>query len=751
MRAPRILVSPAEDFRAEPPNRSAFVNPYDDPRLISYFDDVHAWHGTIKFLGLPQLKETSRDVPIGNLFVEPLLSPAPLTPESFDQPATVKNTLSVVEALQRDQRLVVLGDPGTGKTTLINWLCESFTRPVSTGGLGSAFGPLVPLPMILRDLTSIDDKITWQGLLDAFLRHGVAEQLCEHRDLLDGLLKTGQAFVLLDGLDEISNAQVRRQLRLAVREGFRRFRRSRWLLTSRIVGYDDAPLHESPGAIAGDSTVRVRDHLADLLYVAPFDHPRIERFARNWYRQHESNPRLIDQQTAELLRAIDGDAGTRRLARVPNLLTFMALIYRTFAQLPHGRALLYAKISEAYLDTIDAFRKLPPSIGNFTLAEKERWLAHLGFRMQLRRVEAVDRAAMDFHILGRNEAAGKTGEILVPERELLGWLTQDTAAKLDPAEAQEAAALFLDYLGRRSGLLVPRGEGLYAFMHLSFQEYYAARHLAEAVRKPRWQSLPVQSPESLASLRSYAGQHLWRETLLLLFECLADAEGWPKELASLLADRPCDDLPWAPLPSAGAGAASPALMALLATVSIDPHVGLRAAFRRMLWRVCWHWELEQQQKFSLDEGIAPLLTGSSQFLIAVLEVLGSEGSTLPVRRLRLAGCTAVSDLRPLEKLGALETLWLDGCTAVSDLRPLEKLGALETLSLAGCAAVSDLRPLDKLGALHSLSLDGCTAVSDLRPLDKLGGLKTLWLDGCTGVKASSSLKRLRERVEIIGP
>ena len=37
----------------------------------------------------------------------------------------------------------------------------------------------------------------------------------------------------------------------------------------------------------------------------------------------------------------------------------MALIYRIEAELPHGRAVLYRKISEAYLNSIDSFRKLP--------------------------------------------------------------------------------------------------------------------------------------------------------------------------------------------------------------------------------------------------------------------------------------------------------------------------------------------------------------------------------------------------------
>lgn len=52
----------------------------------------------------------------------------------------------------------------------------------------------------------------------------------------------------------------------------------------------------------------------------------------------------------------------------------------------------------------------------------------------------------------------------------------------------QAAAVFLDYVARRSGLLLPRGEDRFAFIHLSFQEYFAACFLEEQVTSPMWVS-----------------------------------------------------------------------------------------------------------------------------------------------------------------------------------------------------------------------------------------------------------------------
>ena len=67
-------------------------------------------------------------------------------------------------------------------------------------------------------------------------------------------LAEGQAFVLLDGIDELGDRETaRKNLRSAVFDGMARYPDCRWLLTSRIVGYDEVPF---------DSVHRPRDESA---------------------------------------------------------------------------------------------------------------------------------------------------------------------------------------------------------------------------------------------------------------------------------------------------------------------------------------------------------------------------------------------------------------------------------------------------------------------------------------------------------
>ena len=72
--------------------------------------------------------------------------------------------------------------------------------------------------------------------------------------------------------------------------------------------------------------------------------------------------------------------------------------------------------------------------------------------------------------------------------------------RLRTRDADEALArAFLDNIARRSGLLIPRGEGLYAFVHLTFQEYFAALYLKEQICSPRFARLQIATDERISA------------------------------------------------------------------------------------------------------------------------------------------------------------------------------------------------------------------------------------------------------------
>ena len=103
---------------------------------------------------------------------------------------------------------------------------------------------------------------------------------------------------------------------------------------------------------------------------------------------------------------------------------------------------------------------------------------------------------------------------------------------------------------------------------------------------------------------------------------------------------------------------------------------------------------------------------------------------------------AISDFSPLEKLTALDELYLWGMSGLQDVSTLARLTQLERLTL-GETAVSDVSALANLKNLKGLSLIG-TGVSDIVALARLTQLEELSLDGTdvSDVSALASLTQL---------
>ncbi len=752
-----------------------WINPFNDRRILRYFTSVSDWHGYIRFLGLTAIWDTP-DLPIERLFVAPRLSERLIEPKADND--TLRDTFELHAYLKEHPRLVVLGDPGCGKSTLVSWLAYRLTFH-DNGGLSDAIGRLVPFPMVLRELDLSEVK-DWDTLWHAFMQHPVAEPL---KDVdCEALLRSGQALVMLDGYDEIMPLRLRRRLRRAIQAGMIRYGRCRWLLTSRILGYreahfrvlgapglreagdevgDELPLEpdepttelatmeadddegrviqrpaRSSGCIwdrrliinRGSQTERelerigehlealVRSHVEGLLsvgevFIAPFNDDQVARFATNWYAIRDSRAKADDRNAADFIKAVRGAPDTMELARVPNLLTMMVLVHRNRTVLPHGKAYLYEEITKAYLGGIDAFRKLD-ALEEYTYSEKRSWLARVGYDMQKRRT--------------RDDAS-----VLASRDEVQGWLEAAARPRHGDA-APDIAKRFLDYVARRSGLLLPRTETHFAFVHLSFMEYFAGAYLHAHVTKPSWFRGTATDP-SRADLHEWAGHEEWAEPILFLFQLLREEDEWDETLLDTLfgdvRERDNGD----------------AVLGTAVRVATNPYSPLAEEQRRKVFQQAWWWESVQYGADQDAGDLSRVMVQSAEVdlaLGALIEVMRTEPrsavvlrsasaqacarvASLPgIRSLCLRGCL-IRDARFLEAASALTDLALTSC-AVTDLSPLSGMAGLRSLNVTG-TSVSDLSPLGGLAQLHTLFADS-TWVSDLSPLAGLTALQRLSFD-----------------------
>ena len=735
--------------------RYAIPNYFTNPVIRPYLANVRNWQCYIRFLGLPDRRDNP-DILIDRLFVTPLLARRYVSPDENPENWT-DEAETLLDALAEHSPLVLLGDPGIGKSTFLNYVAWLFSRPAENA-LIDRMGWRLPLPMVLRELP-VSGVTDFNGLLEAFLGREMSAPLREDDGrYLRQALAEGQAFVLLDGIDELGDRTARENLRSAVFDGMARYPDSRWLLTSRIVGYDEVPFDTERSqsgeewlskerneeiVIATGETYVTRNEIEDIYeteetreeffeksiresnrvrresvagkvttrYIAPFDDRRIMAFARNWYVRREASASRANANADHLVRAVHADESILRLARVPNLLTMMALIHRIEATLPHGRALLYERIAEAYLESIDKFRGIESSPHD--LPRKKVWLARVGFEMQC----GVGHG-------GRPVGWNQRSHGCRPRSR--SWLSEEMG-RSDATPDTPSAEEFLKIVGRRSGLFLPRGEGLYAFVHLSFQEYFAAVALKREVTRLRWaKGHASKLGFRRATLAGWAGESLWRETFAFLFELLASEEDddWHADLLDCVFGEE-----FSRLNGSESDEVTLNLGYLLARLIVNSRSGLPPLRRDEAIEFCVRVQFRVGFLANkMSSTIFSHLVGEDSWLNAkAFEQIGTQMQKIPLerRKLDLRGAHLL-DLKPLEELPSFLSLDLVG-TQVSDLRPLAKLPALQTLDLAD-TQVSDLEPLAKLTALERLNLVD-TPVSDLEPLAKLTELQFLYFGG----------------------
>jgi predicted NACHT family NTPase len=196
--------------------------------------------------------------------------------------------------------VVVLGDPGGGKSTLCQHLCHDLARQ-AVASLQTESTHLTaqlqkfPLRVILRayeKARTLEPQLSIYDFIRRDLKNHVTAEDHEIDDALKYLLSSGSAVLAFDGLDEILATAQRREFVDLVNSFCNQFPLCPVMVTSRLVGYDDAPLP----AHFDELILEKFDDNEVLSYVKKFmkvvgghDEKEADNRANNFYKQTTSN------------------------------------------------------------------------------------------------------------------------------------------------------------------------------------------------------------------------------------------------------------------------------------------------------------------------------------------------------------------------------------------------------------------------------------------------------------------------------
>lgn len=319
-----------------------------------------------------------------------------------------------LEAVEDYDKLIILGKPGTGKTIFLKWLAIQCN-------LGEYRGDRVPIFIHLKDFAEAREQPSLlEYITEQFEECGVVVP-----NAAATLLTQGQTIVLLDGLDEVRDADFNRVVQ-EIRRFTTRFYANSFVITCRVA-----------------ARKYIFEQFTEV-EIADFDYQQITEFVNKWFQE----------QAEFFLQNLQENPELQELAINPLLLTFLCFLFEEITDFTLDK-------SEIYQEALYIFMQQ---------GDDQSHIQRSGIVKPLSRQQTAELLSK----IARNY--WKQGEYFFKQESIEKQIRQHILSLHNGKKNLEMeidSEAVLKSIQAQNGLLVERAKGIYSFSHISFQEYLA--------------------------------------------------------------------------------------------------------------------------------------------------------------------------------------------------------------------------------------------------------------------------------------
>lgn len=410
---------------------------------------LDSWSSTIDILGMPHPKAMQ------DVYVELAMTDDPRAQRFGSLPQRTRFTTD--EALERSgRRMVILGDPGAGKTTTLKKITRRLLALRATGER------VLPIVVRLREFRKDDSLVAHLADVASFAvydreRHELPLAWSPEKThratvrLVAQILSGAGAFLLIDGLDELhpdGRDMVLDEINLLASSGFS----GGVVLTSRSATFTRKP-----------------DGFA-VFEIEPLQASQQNEFVAHWFQSANNRLRTADAFETELAAVPYKDLRNR-----PLTLANLCIVFEKYGYLPPSPVTIYRKIVQLLLEEWDGERGVTrhSRYAGFDAARKLDFLAALSYEM-----DVVRGTGASFSSSNLKDA----------------YRTICDRFHLPPDDAATVAT----EIESHSGLIVKTGIETFEFSHKSLQEYLTAEYISRLRLLPPLATLLHEYPNELA-------------------------------------------------------------------------------------------------------------------------------------------------------------------------------------------------------------------------------------------------------------
>ena len=324
-----------------------------------------------------------------------------------------------------EQYLMVLGGPGVGKSTFL----RKAGLEALKGEDGNFEHQCIPVFLELKRFT--EDQIDIEAWITEEFKicgHPYPEQWANSK------LEAGELLILFDGLDEVPKANLNNVIN-KIRDFVHQYSQNRFIASCRVGAYT--------GGFPDFAVVEMAD----------FDDSQIQAYINNWFASVSNQNMKTAQQCWKALNTPEHQA-IRMLAQNPLSLALLCSVYEGEQNFPSNRASLYERILNIFLKKWTAEKHVhrdPPVSSHLDILTVKEMLSEI--------------AAKNF----------KANRLFFSENDLIDQIQDFYQHRNDTSSKFDASGI-LDALLVDPGLFVEQANGIYSFLHLTFQEYLTANH-----------------------------------------------------------------------------------------------------------------------------------------------------------------------------------------------------------------------------------------------------------------------------------